>query len=140
MITHIVRDYDQYVRRNLKRGATPTELNLSLLKQGEIKMEQFTGKIQKRLREEERNVKNNWESSRDELKEMLEQWEAKSQELIKDFSSLFDFRKIWTQLRKKRSQADLVNVGVDKKTTAAKGEESGLKNKLIAVLKFSSPE
>jgi choline-phosphate cytidylyltransferase len=93
LITRIVRDYDSYVRRNLQRGATPRDLNLSFLKQGEIKMEQLRGKLQKRLREEELNIKNNWESTRDELVNMLQQWESKSQELIQDFSNLFDVRK-----------------------------------------------
>lgn len=104
LITRIVRDYDQYVRRNIKRGATPRELNLSLLKQGELKVEQLTDRLQERFKEEERNVKNNWESSRDELKEMLIQWEARSQDLIKDFSNLFDFNKILSRLRKKRDR------------------------------------
>lgn len=104
LITRIVRDYDQYVRRNIKRGATPRELNLSLLKQGELKVEQLTDRLQERFKEEERNVKNNWESSRDELKAMLIQWEARSQDFIKDFSNLFDFNKILSRLRRKRDR------------------------------------
>ena len=94
LITRIVRDYDAYVRRNLARGATPRELNLSFLKQGEIKVKQLTGRLQQRLREEELNIKNNWERTREELVDMLTQWESKSQELIRDFSDLFDVRKI----------------------------------------------
>lgn len=95
LITRIVRDYDAYVRRNLQRGATPRELNLSLLKQGEIKMQQLKGRLQQRLREEEANVKSNWENTREELASMLQQWESKSQELIRDFSDLFDVRRIF---------------------------------------------
>lgn len=143
LITRIVCDYDQYVRRNLKRGASPRDLNLSLLKQGEIKMEQLTDKLQERLKQEERNVKNNWESSREELRTMLEQWEMKSQELIRDFSNLFDVRRIISQLRnrsRKRSKAaihDAILSVTDDTEAATDSDPPSLKKKLIAAFNFT---
>lgn len=122
LITAIVRDYDAYIRRNLQRGATPRDLNLSLLKQGEIKMEQLKGKLQQRLREEELNIKNNWESTRDELVSMLTQWESKSQELIQDFSNLFDVRKYLESISPRRRAREL----------AAATPRPSLRRKLLA--------
>lgn len=106
LITRIVRDYDAYVRRNLQRGATATDLNLSLLKQGEIKMQQLKGKLQQRLKEQEMNIKNNWESTRDELVDMLQQWESKSHDLIKEFSDLFDFRHLFASISPTKLRTD----------------------------------
>jgi len=93
LITRIVRDYDQFVRRNLQRGISPRELNLSLLRQGEFKVQQIRGRLKERLEEEEQNVKRNWEESGQELAAMLQQWEGRSQELIRNFARLFSRRR-----------------------------------------------
>jgi len=94
LITKIVRDYDDYIRRNLKRGISPKDLNLSFLKESEIKVadsvRQFGGRIQKRLREEERDVKNNWESTKEEFMTALMAWEKQSHHWIQGFVRLFE--------------------------------------------------
>lgn len=93
LITKIVRDYDDYIRRNLKRGISPKDLNLSFLKESEIKVadsvRQFGGRIQKRLREDEIDVKNNWESTKEELMTALLSWENQSYHWIQGFVGLF---------------------------------------------------
>lgn len=138
------------MRRNLQRGATPRELNLSLLKQGEIKMQQLKGRLQQRLREEEANVKSNWENTREELVSMLQQWESKSQELIRDFSDLFDVRRIFSTISqtpgRRRSDKDghLVSstgissfldvVSATEARKRGKGSTTSFRRKILAAL------
>lgn len=46
LILTIVRDYDTYVRRNLKRGYSAKEMNVSFLKRAQIGIEDTTKSIQ----------------------------------------------------------------------------------------------
>ncbi len=93
IITRIVHDYDIYVRRNLERGVSPKDLNVSFLKLSEIQVKNsvrvFSGQLQNRLEEEEQNIRRNWESTKDELKDALSAWESKSHEFVKGFVNLF---------------------------------------------------
>lgn len=93
LITKIVYDYDTYVRRNLSRGVSPKDLNLSFLKESEIKVSdsvnQIRGKLKERLKADEEDVKKNWENTKDELFETLLNWESKSHDFVKDFVELF---------------------------------------------------
>lgn len=95
LITKIVYDYDTYVRRNLKRGVSPKDLNLSFLKESEIKVsdsvKEFRGKIKERFKTEEEDIKHNWESTKDELLETLLSWESKSHDFVKEFVDLFGY-------------------------------------------------
>lgn len=96
IITRIVHDYDVYVRRNLERGVSPKELNVSFLKLSEIQVKQsvrrFSGQLQRSLEKEEENIRRNWESTKDELQVAISAWEARSHEFIKDFVNLFQNR------------------------------------------------
>lgn len=98
IITRIVHDYDIYVRRNLERGVSAKELNVSLLKVRELQVKdsvrRFSGQLQERIVEEENNIRRNWESTKDELQEALAAWESKSQELVKGFVNLFQNRQL----------------------------------------------
>lgn len=94
LITRIVRDYDSYIRRNLSRGASPKDLNISIFKQGEIKMEKFAEDINKKLTEQRKRIKANWTNTGRELVEVLKNWEHKSASLIKDFTRIFDIGQV----------------------------------------------
>lgn len=81
LITRIVKDYNDFVRRNLERGVTPKELNLSLLREGEIWMEKNIDKFLQELKKTSFQVKGfffdpliilgNWKSSTEELLEVI---------------------------------------------------------------------
>lgn len=93
LITRIVRDYDQYLRRNLARGISPQELNISFLKEKELR-------VKDEVKEFRDSVKRNWEGTRLEvtgdwrmLKEDVLQtfkvWENKGEEWVSSFGKLF---------------------------------------------------
>lgn len=124
LVTRIVRNYDTYIRRNLSRGSTPRDLNLSLFKRGEIRIEQLTGKINKKLQEQRSRIKENWISTGKEFIEMIHNWEEKSQELVKEFTGLFDFTRIVASLKgspKRKRNSSITPKGI---STAKCGGQS----------------
>ncbi|KAG0327379.1 hypothetical protein BGZ99_007709 [Dissophora globulifera] len=93
LITRIVKDYDQYLRRNLERGVTAKELGIGFFKEQEVKLKKSAQDIRASIRQ-------NWHGTKDELKneitvlrndlrQTMNMWEDKSQEFVKDFSKLF---------------------------------------------------
>lgn len=45
LITRIIREYHAFVQRNLDRGISPKELNISLLTEGEIWLKRYVQKF-----------------------------------------------------------------------------------------------
>lgn len=91
LITRIVRDYNVYVRRNLERGISAKDLNLSLLKTGEWEVLKNVNAIKGAIVE-------NWTGSTGEAmthlesfrsKDWIKEWEEKSRQWRKDFTRLF---------------------------------------------------
>jgi choline-phosphate cytidylyltransferase len=60
IITKIVKDYDQYIARQLKRGTTRQELNVSWVKKNELDIKRAFGEIRD-------NIKTNWMTTGQEL-------------------------------------------------------------------------
>lgn len=71
IIARIIKDYDLYVRRNLSRGYSAKELNVSYMREKKI---QFSEKYN--------NIK-------DKGKEFMDKWEEKSKEFIGNFLEMF---------------------------------------------------
>lgn len=70
IITKIVRDYDQYIQRQFKRGASRQELNVSWLKKNELD-------IKRNVSELRDSIKNNWTTTGQELgKELRQFWQT----------------------------------------------------------------
>ncbi|TGZ80405.1 hypothetical protein EX30DRAFT_332276 [Ascodesmis nigricans] len=62
IITKIVRDYEKYIFRQLKRGATRQDLNLSWLKKNELD-------LKRQLQEVSETIKRNWSTTGRELRD-----------------------------------------------------------------------
>ncbi|ORX96931.1 hypothetical protein K493DRAFT_300665 [Basidiobolus meristosporus CBS 931.73] len=108
LITRIVRDYDSYLRRNLERGISAKDLGIGFFKEQEINMKkQVTG-----IRD---TIRQNWHGTRDEIKYEIEEfknevrqtlqfWEGRSQDLVRGFTSLFGTESVVHKILRIRSQ------------------------------------
>ena len=67
IITKIVRDYEKYIARQFKRGASRQELNVSWLKKNELDLRRHVQEIRD-------NIKTNWTTTGQELSRELKQY------------------------------------------------------------------
>ncbi|KAI0229892.1 putative choline-phosphate cytidylyltransferase [Lamellibrachia satsuma] len=75
VIARIIKDYDVYVRRNLSRGYTAKELNVSFMKEKKIQFQEKVDLMKGRIA--------------DKRQELFHKWEEKSREFIGNFMDLF---------------------------------------------------
>lgn len=67
----IVRDYEKYIARQLQRGTSRQELNVSWLKKNELEIKRHVVELRD-------NIKNNWSSTGQELgKELKQLWQSR---------------------------------------------------------------
>ncbi|KAL1936347.1 hypothetical protein VTP01DRAFT_481 [Rhizomucor pusillus] len=88
LITRIVRDYDAYLRRNLERGVSAKELNISFLKEREIKTKKSIEDLRRHLKTA--------------VLDQLEQWETQSHDFIRGFAAKFGAETVVTRFLQKR--------------------------------------
>lgn len=67
IITKIVRDYEQYISRQFKRGASRKELNVSWLKKNELDMKRHINELRD-------NIRTNWTTTGQELSRDIKQF------------------------------------------------------------------
>ncbi|KAI8371815.1 hypothetical protein BD560DRAFT_395521 [Blakeslea trispora] len=98
LITRIVRDYDAYLRRNLERGVTAKELNISFLKERKIKTKKSIQDLRKTIKTA--------------INDTMLLWEDKSHDFIRGFSGVFGAEdvvdKIWKYRNRNRLLSDSV--------------------------------
>ncbi|KAJ1918097.1 choline-phosphate cytidylyltransferase [Mycoemilia scoparia] len=94
LITRIVSDYDNYLRRNFERGISAKELNISFLKEKELvfqkQMANFKSNLSKNLKDARGNIITEIGDLKREFHEMLGFWDGRRKEFIRGFNSLFD--------------------------------------------------
>lgn len=84
IITNIVRDYDMYVRRNLERGVSAKDLNVSFLQMKKIKVSKKMNEIMKNV-----DIQKEFEDIRREISVAMRYWERLSNEIINSFTENF---------------------------------------------------
>ncbi|XP_066157858.1 choline-phosphate cytidylyltransferase B-like [Euwallacea fornicatus] len=82
IVARIVRDYDIYVRRNLARGYSAKDLNISYLSEKKIR-------LQNKMHELKDKGKRVMDSIGERKDDMIAKWEEKSREFIENFLLLF---------------------------------------------------
>uniref|UniRef100_A0A1Y1JRF4 choline-phosphate cytidylyltransferase n=2 Tax=Photinus pyralis TaxID=7054 RepID=A0A1Y1JRF4_PHOPY len=82
IVARIVRDYDVYVRRNLARGYSAKDLNISYLSEKKIK-------LQNKMHELKDKGKKVIDSIGERKDDIIAKWEEKSRDFIENFLLLF---------------------------------------------------
>jgi len=94
IVARIVKDYDLYVRRNLQRGYTAKELNVSFLNEKKFRLQNKIDEMKHKI---------------DDVKcDFIQKWEEKSNEFIKTFLMLFGrdgLSQIWDKSKGKIKDA-----------------------------------
>ncbi|XP_039765542.1 choline-phosphate cytidylyltransferase A-like isoform X2 [Pararge aegeria] len=102
IVARIVRDYDMYVRRNLARGYSAKELNVSFLNEKKFRLQNKMDE----LKDKGKKVMTNIGEKRVDI---LTKWEEKSRELIDAFLLLFGpdgrLTNIWNESKGRLMQA-----------------------------------
>ncbi|XP_016972647.1 choline-phosphate cytidylyltransferase A [Drosophila rhopaloa] len=98
IVARIVKDYDLYVRRNLARGYSAKELNVSFLSEKKFRLQNKMDELKSSGKRELSKVKVN----------IITKWEEKSREFIDTFLLLFgrdNLNHLWNESKGKLLQA-----------------------------------
>lgn len=102
VVARIVRDYDIYVRRNLARGYSAKELNVSFLSEKKFR-------LQNKMEELKDKSKRVMENIGEKRIDMIQKWEEKSRDFIDAFLLLFGrdgrLSHIWSESKGRLMQA-----------------------------------
>ncbi|XP_018900476.1 choline-phosphate cytidylyltransferase A isoform X2 [Bemisia tabaci] len=103
IVARIVKDYDIYVRRNLARGYSAKQLNVSFLNEKKFR---FQNKMEE-LKDKSKKVMENFGEKR--VSDMIQKWEEKSRDFIDTFLLLFGregrLSHMWSEGKGKLMQA-----------------------------------
>lgn len=106
LITRIVRDYDAYLRRNLERGVTAKELNISFLKERKIKTKKSIQDLRKTIKTA--------------INDTMLLWEDKSHDFIRGFSGVFGAEDVVDKFWKYRNRNKLLSDSVASSCTSSR--------------------
>ncbi|RHZ49969.1 hypothetical protein Glove_508g66 [Diversispora epigaea] len=130
LITRIVRDYDQYVRRNLERGVSAKELNIGFLKEKEIHMKKSISDIRTSIHQNWHGTRvelsNNFSELKHDLAQTFTEWEERSQEFVRGFAGKFGAESVVDKIFRRRSRGTLTNGSEEESNRNGSSEEDPL--------------
>ncbi|CAK8695082.1 unnamed protein product [Clavelina lepadiformis] len=89
VITRIVKDYDVYVRRNLSRGYSAKDLNISFIREKRISVLNTVDTVKDRLKDMGEKYKEFVGKIEDRSHEMLDKWREKSNDFVRNFIEMY---------------------------------------------------
>ncbi|MES1921167.1 Choline-phosphate cytidylyltransferase A [Bonamia ostreae] len=89
IINRVVKDYDKFVRRNLKKGYSRQEMNVGFLKEKRIKVAGKMDEMRNKVDQIKNRVKDKGDEVFDSSKNLVEKWYENSQKYIDEFLQMF---------------------------------------------------
>lgn len=105
LILRIVREYDEFVNRNLKRGYKRQDMNVSFLKEKQIQLKEATKIVENQIEAIQENINNNVEIIAGNVQKLVQRSEKffedmvssfKKGSLVSKFKSIFSSKKART--------------------------------------------
>nr|XP_002130773.1 choline-phosphate cytidylyltransferase A-like [Ciona intestinalis] len=89
VITRIVKDYDVYVRRNLQRGYSAKELNISFIREKKISVQNTVDNVKDKLKDMGERYKELVGKLEDQTHELLDKWKERSNDFVRNFIEMY---------------------------------------------------
>eukprot|EP00898_Chlorokybus_atmophyticus_P001766 jgi/Chlat1/2590/Chrsp178S02494 len=139
LIMRIVRDYNEYVLRNLSRGYNRKDLNVSFVKEKQLKVRGGIRKMRQKLKEQQEKMGKQLESVVQNVmlksRDIQQEWQSNTDKWMNGFIGVFEKRFETAERVMKRKLSEILLADQNKKRLQRKrGSEAKRKGEAAALL------